>query len=150
MKIKFEGKAQINAPLDLVMKFLADMKQISSCIPDSQNFKKVGEKNFTADITVRMAGINSVFAITGEMVNHTANHMEYAIDGRGIGSTAKIILHLDINPKDTNTTEIIWHSESDLHGIVNGLSEPILRKVSEDKINEMIARVKASIEDVYK
>ena len=89
--------------------------------------------------------MSGIFNVQGSIPEKTKNHVAYIFQGSGIGSTVKILLSLDLSEKK-GSTDIKWHSQTELSGLVGGVSEPVLRKVSEEKINQIVAAVKSSIE----
>ncbi|MDE1834293.1 MAG: hypothetical protein KGH64_03060 [Candidatus Micrarchaeota archaeon] len=137
---------QIKAPQDTVLKFLKDTPSIAASIPDSSNFKKIDDKNFSIDLNLSVAGISGTFAVVGAITQATSKHFVYALNGSGIGSTIKIVLTIDISPNGAGSTNISWNSDSDISGLVSGLGEPVLRKLSNEKIDSIIKKVKSRIE----
>lgn len=146
MKMTLSDTVEVNAPIDAVMKFSTNLSEIASCIPTAQNFKQIDDKNFTVDVTVGVAFIRGIFEIRCTLVEQNLEHIVYNIEGAGIGSTIKIMLSLDPNPKSATSTEVKWTGDSELTGLVTGVSETVLRKVSDDKLKDIIANIKAKLE----
>ncbi len=146
MKMAMSGKVIVNAPVDTALKFLTNLREIAMCVPTARDFNQIDDKNLTIKITLSIAFVNGVFEVKETLVEQSANRLVYNIEGRGIGSTIKETLTLDINPEGTAATELAWNADVELGGIVSGLSESVLRRISEDNVNEIITNVKARLE----
>lgn len=144
--IKFDGKIQVNASRDVVFAFIGNPSMVSSCIPDSKNFNQKDDKNFTLDVAVGIGFVSGTFELIGSINKAENNQLTYNIEGAGIGSTVKVILSLDLGADNGVSTEVSWGAELDLTGVVSGVSESILKKVSEEKIAAIIVNVKNSLE----
>lgn len=145
MKVEFDGKMEIKAPLSVIMKYLTDVDFIGASVPDSQNFVKIDDDNFTMDIKVGVGFVSGVFEVKGSITEKTNDHMTYNFEGGGIGSTVRIVLSLDLSEKG-KATNIDWKSETELNGLVSGVNEAVLRSVSEKKIKEIVSKVKSNLE----
>jgi carbon monoxide dehydrogenase subunit G len=143
--IKMNGEIQASVSREVVLAFIANPRMVSSCIPDSKNFNQKDEKNFTIDVSVGIGFVSGIFELIGSLNRIGDYQLTYNIEGAGIGSTVKVILLLDLKESTVNT-EILWNAELDLSGVVSGVSESILKKVSEEKIDKIIANVKTNLE----
>jgi carbon monoxide dehydrogenase subunit G len=146
MKITMADKLEINAPIGTALKFAVNLREVASCIPTMQNFIQIDDKNFTMDVTLGMAFIKGIFKIKGTMLEQQGKHLVYGIDGSGVGSTMSVTITFDMNSKSESTTQIEWSAVAELNGLVSGVSELVLRKVTGDEIEKIIANVKTHLE----
>ena len=146
MKMTISGITEIGVPIDSALKFSNNLREIAMCVPTAQDFNQIDDKNFTITITVGIAVMKGMFKVKTTLVEQTQNRLVYSMDGHGIGSTLKETLTLDLNSKSATTTEVSWNADMELHGLVSGVSEPVLRKISGDRISETIANIKSKLE----
>ena len=146
MQIKFDGIMEINSPVSAASSFLTNMGAVAKCIPDSDGFVQTDETSFTMKIKVAMGLVGGIFELKGTMLEKRADHVAYNMEGRGIGSSVKIMISFDLKDKDGSATEVPWTSTFDLSGLISGVGSTIIKKVSEEKINQVITNVKANIE----
>lgn len=148
MEIKHSDKVQIKASVARVSKFSTDLRAVSKCIPDAKDFKQIDDKSFTMNVDIGISIVRGTFGVKCSVVEIRNNHAVYNIEGSGIGSSAKITLSLDLKEKGKHLTEVDWSADARLEGLVSGVSEGIIRKISEEKIEEIIINIKKSIEEV--
>jgi carbon monoxide dehydrogenase subunit G len=150
MRFSLSDKIEVEIPIDTVLDFSTNLREVASCIPNMQDFNKIDEKSFTINVTFGVAFVKGIFAVKGTLVEQNPEHILYRIEGEGIGSSMKIMISIDLSRKGPASTEIAWRSDAELTGLVSGLSESVLRKVSEDNINGIIANFKANLEKSQK
>ncbi len=150
MQIDLDGNIEISAEPTATMNFLSNTREVASCIPDSEGFAEIDSKNFNLKVKVGIGMVRGLFDMKGAIVDQQSNHIAYELDGRGIGSTAKIKLALDISEKSPGTTSAIWSSTFELSGLISGVGAGIIRKVSDSKIEQIIINLKSNIEGANK
>ena len=64
------------------------------------------------------------------------------------GNKASILLSIKISG-DEMRTDLSWNADFDISGIISGLGQGIVKKVSEEKISEIINNVKNVLEAPY-
>jgi carbon monoxide dehydrogenase subunit G len=145
MKISFSGKETVNAPIQKVSDFVSNPDKVASCIPDSSEFKRLGERSFTIKVSVGVGTIKGTFSISGSFEIPGENQFTYNLNGAGFGNKVSIKLSVALEPLGS-TTLLDWNAEFDLSGIISGLGAGIIRKVSEEKIGIIISNVKKALE----
>ncbi len=150
MQITLDGNMEISAPSSTTMSFLSNTRDVAACIPDSEGFTDIDGKKFTMKVRVGLGLVRGVFDMKGAIVDRQGNHIAYELNGRGIGSTAKITLALDVTEKAPGVTSAAWSSTFDLSGLISGVGAGIIKKVSDSKIEEIIINLKAHIESSTK
>jgi carbon monoxide dehydrogenase subunit G len=147
MKMAMFGNTEVDIPVGAALKFSINLGEIVMCIPTSHDFKQIDDKNSEIKITMDIAHIKGTFTIKTTLVEQTSNRLVYGMEGHGIGSTLKETLTIDLHKKSETATEVSWGADVELEGLVSGISESVLRKISENMINETIANIKAKLEN---
>ena len=145
MKISFNGKETVNAPVSKVSEFVSNTDKVASCIPDSSEFKRLGERSFSIKVSVGVGTIKGTFSISGSFETTGDNQFVYSLSGAGFGNKVAIKLAVMLEPLGS-TTLLDWNADFDISGIISGLGAGIIRKVSEEKIGIIISNVKKALE----
>jgi carbon monoxide dehydrogenase subunit G len=150
MQIKLDGNMEITAPIASAYGFLTDTQSVSGCIPDTEGFKKIDDKNFTLKAKVGIGMVRGLFDLRGSFVKKEGSAVSYTIEGNGIGSNVKILLDIQLKEKGAGATDMVWDSTFELGGLISGVGASIIKKVSEDKINIIITAIKSHLESAAK
>jgi hypothetical protein len=145
MKISFNGKETVNAPVSKVSEFVSNPDKVASCIPDSSEFKRLGERSFSIKVSVGVGTIKGTFSISGSFETTGDNQFVYSLSGAGFGNKVAIKLAVMLEPLGS-TTLLDWNADFDISGIISGLGAGIIRKVSEEKIGIIISNAKKALE----
>ena len=145
MKISFNGKETVNAPVSKVSEFVSNTDKVASCIPDSSEFKRLGERSFSIKVSVGVGTIKGTFSISGSFETTGDNQFVYSLSGAGFGNKVTIKLAVMLEPLGS-TTLLDWNADFDISGIISGLGAGIIRKVSEEKIGIIISNAKKALE----
>ena len=145
-KITLSDKIGIDAPVGRVSEFTTNFKDIASCIPAAKDFRQIDGKSFSVNVTISLAFINGEFEVTCTLVEKAKGHVAYTMEGSGVGSTMMIRLAIDMHPKGSRSTDVSWRSDTEIRGLASGVSESVLRKVSEGNIGRIISNVKTKLE----
>lgn len=148
MKLTLADKVGINTTTDSILRFSTNLSDIASCIPTAQDFKQIDSKNFTINVTVGVAFIRGIFNIKVTLTEQSTSSIVYNIEGGGIGSNVKLKLTLSPTQKSPSKAEVAWSADMEMSGLISGVSESVIRKVSEDKLEEIISNVKSKLEKV--
>ncbi len=145
MKINFSGNEHISAGVSKSERFIADPESVSKCIPDSKEFQNTGEHAFSIKVEVGIGTLKGTFLINGTVEKGQDNSIAYRLSGGGFGNKASILLSIKISG-DEMRTDLSWNADFDISGIISGLGQGIVKKVSEEKISEIINNVKNVLE----
>ena len=147
MRILFNDNVDIAVPVTEVNNFISNPYEIAQCVPDASNVSCKDSKTFSLDVRVGVAMISGTFKITGKLAEHEGNRFVYEISGAGVGSTVNIKLSMGIESVEENKSRIKWSAEAQISGLVSGISESVIKKISEEKIKEIISNAKLRLED---
>lgn len=146
MKIAFSDNVDIAAPVSDVGKFISNPYEVAQCIPDASNISCTDGKDFSLDVRIGVAMISGTFKITGKLAEQSENIFVYEINGSGVGSTVGIKLSISLESIEGSKSRIKWGAEAQISGLVSGISESVIRKISEEKIKEIISNAKLRLE----
>ena len=145
MQFKLSGEVIVSAPIVKVSALINDPSQVSSCIPDSRDFRKTDEKSFSVTTDLSLGAVSGSLAIRVEIEKQDQENVKYTITGSGLGSRAKIILKTSLSAKE-DKTGISWEADAEFRGIVSGIGEQIIKNVTNEKVNGIIANMKEKLE----
>lgn len=150
MQMTFGEKVNVNAPISKVLDFAANIREISECIPDSEDFKQIDATKFTVKVRVNVGFFHGSFVINCTHVEQNEKHIVYDIEGRGIGGNVKVALTMDLRDIDGASTGITWNAKAEFSGIISGLSETVIKGLAKEKIDEIVANMRARVEKTTK
>ncbi len=140
MEVKFNGILEIRNSPENTIKFLVDGERISECIPDSSDFARLSEKDFSVKVKMGVGFINGKFEIKYSISNITTEHAEYSIEWEGMGNSARILLSLDLRGAGT-LTYVSWKADCIFSGIVTGMGEPTIKSIASNYINSITKNI---------
>ncbi len=140
MQTVMQGSEELDVPVDKLRTFLSDTSNLSRCIPDSSCFSKIDDSNFKVEIDAGISVVHDRFKVDGRL-EINGNAYTYELSGRGLGSSVKIRIMMELYDKGGRTL-IDWKTEAMLSGIVSGVSEPIIKDVINKKVIQIIERMK--------
>ena len=144
MKIDLSGTEHMAAGVSKSERFITDPESVSKCIPDSKEFQNTGEHAFSIKVEIGIGTLKGTFLING-IIESKGNSITYRLSGGGFGNKASILLYIKISGDETQT-DLSWNANFDISGIISGLGQGIVKKVSEEKIAEIINNVKNMLE----
>ena len=145
MRIQSNGSVSLGAEISTVRSFVLNPEEVFSCIPDASNFAKTGDQKFAVNISVGISVVKGTIKMDGAIARTGNDEVTYAFQGRGLGSTVKMSLSIKLSSSGSSTL-IDWKSDAEFTGIISGVSESIIRKVTDEKVSEIISKVKEKIE----
>ncbi|MCL5090103.1 MAG: SRPBCC domain-containing protein [Candidatus Marsarchaeota archaeon] len=140
MEVKFDGILEIRNSPENTIKFLVDGKRISECIPDSGDFARLSEKEFSVRVKMGIGFVKGKFEVKYSISNITAEHAEYIIEWEGMGNSARILLSLDLEGAGT-LTHVSWKADCTFNGIVTGMGESTIKSIASNYINSITKNI---------
>lgn len=147
MQTEISGEESVNVPIDRLKKFITDSANIAKCIPDSKDYKKISNSDFSISIDAGISVVRGTFKFHGTMSNE-GNSYTYMLSGKGLGSDVKVTIAISLSENAPDSTAISWKTTASFTGIISGVSEPIIKKVTYDKVKEITDRLKVEISSV--
>lgn len=145
MRIQSDGSVVLGAEIATVRSFVLNPEEVFSCIPDASNFAKTGDRQFTINMGVGISVVKGTIRMDGSIAETGNDQVTYTFQGKGLGSTVKMSLSIKLSGSGSSTS-IDWKSDAEFTGIISGVSESIIRKATDEKVSEIISKVKEKIE----
>ncbi len=144
MQTKFSGTIDLDAAPDKVKELISNTELVASCIPDSKDFKKVDAAHFLITVNVGISMVRGPFKLSGTMES-MADYVQYSISGKGLGSEVSITIKLSVAGKGQSASMVTWSATAEFKGIISGVSEPIIQKITDEKVEEIASNLKAKL-----
>jgi carbon monoxide dehydrogenase subunit G len=143
MQVDFGGDEEFNASIEAVRNFVKNVEKVAACIPDSGNFSKKDDTHFTMNIEPGLGVVKGSLPLNCSL-STDGDAYTYLIDGKGLGSQVKVTL--TINPYSKGgATGVKWKSVIEIKGIMGGIGEPVIRKITEEYVQKIITNAKQEI-----
>ncbi|MEM0154815.1 MAG: SRPBCC domain-containing protein [Methanothrix sp.] len=144
MQTEFSGTINLDAAPGDVKKLISDTELVASCIPDSKDFKKLDDSHFSITVNVGISMVRGPFKLSGTMES-LADYVQYSISGKGLGSEVSITIKLGVAGTGPSASKVTWSATAEFKGIISGVSEPIIRKITNEKVEEIASNLKAKL-----
>ncbi len=145
MQMDFNGRLSVKIPPGSAADFLSGAGNIASCIPDTSDFKQTGDRSFSVKVRVGIGFFKGIFDMNGTVTESTPSRKAFSIEGHGVGSRVKIEVSMDISG-GADASDISWNAVFEISGLVGGVEEGVIRKIGQDRIDEILANAKARME----
>jgi carbon monoxide dehydrogenase subunit G len=143
MRLDFNGRFTVNVSIDKTFAFLTNPESVSRCISDLEGFVPKDKSSFEAKIRVGVGPIHGVLNTQCSISDtRPPNSATLTIDGSGFGNKIRMEIKFTLASKSEQLTEVTWISTTEMKGIMTGLGEGMIRKLSQEKMEEVIERVK--------
>ena len=144
MQVDFGGDEEFSASLDAVRDFVMDIEKVASCIPDSSNFSRINANHFTMNIEPGLGVVKGSLPLHCSLESKGENNYTYSLEGKGLGSEVKVSLSLNLHANGSSTG-IKWDSSIWVKGIMGGIGEAVIRKITQEYVEKIIANARQKI-----
>jgi len=144
MKVDFGGDEEFDAPIGKVRDFVMNIEKVASCIPDSSNFSRIDANHFTMSIEPGLGVVKGSLPLHCTLESKGENNYTYSLEGKGLGSEVKVTLSLNVY-ENGNSTGIKWESSIGINGIMEGIGETVIRKITKEYVEKIIANTRQKI-----
>jgi carbon monoxide dehydrogenase subunit G len=144
MQVDFGGDEEFDAPIEEVRSFVMNIEEVASCIPDSSNFSRIDSNHFTMNIEPGLGVVKGSLPLHCSLESKAENNYTYSIEGKGLGSEVKMSLSLNLYEKG-NSTGVKWESIINIKGIMGGIGEAVVRKITQEYVEKIIANARRKI-----
>lgn len=145
MQINFQGEEKIGAAPNVVADFIRAPEKVAKCIPDSKEFEMVDRNIFKIKIGVKLGFLNGTFDIKGSIKEEETSVFSYSLEGGGFGSSVKADLSIGIF-ESAGGAKLAWKANFLLEGVISGMGEGTIRRISEEKIEAILKNLKEAVE----
>jgi carbon monoxide dehydrogenase subunit G len=133
MSIVIKETFEVDAPIDVVWRFVMDPNKVAACMPGAKLEEVVDERTFNGSIKIKVGAITASYKGRVEMttvdeVNYT---VEMSAEGREqSGGTAKGTMVSRIRDIDGKSSEVISEANVDLTGRIMQVGRGMIQGVS--------------------
>ena len=112
------GSQRIDAPIEQVWMYLADVKKVALCAPGFQSLEQVGPEHWNALVGVRIGFLKTTLNLdVTRPVMQRSDLMKIQVRGKAPGSTIELSGEMHLFAVDSLQTRMDWRA----HVIVNGV-----------------------------
>lgn len=143
MAITIKETFEVDAPIDVVWRFVMDPAQVASCMPGAKLEEVINETTFDGSIKVKVGAIMAAYKGRAEMVKiDEANYcVELVAEGKETsGGTAKATMVSTLRTLDSGATEVVADAEVDLTGRIMQVSRGMIQGVSHQLFLQFVAK----------
>jgi len=147
VKVRLEGKFEINCDPGAAWKFISDPQQIAQCLPDLQRLDVRDNTHFTVLVRVGMAFIRGTFKFDFTLLDQTApTHSKFEAIGKGAGVSIRLQATIDLKETKHATTELSWNSDVALGDLLGEVSPSLIQGGAHNFTREFFSCIKSELE----
>jgi carbon monoxide dehydrogenase subunit G len=145
MAIEIEERLEVEAPMDVVWRFLVDPHKVVTCMPGASLDEVVDERTFVGSVKVKLGAITTGYKGRVEFVevDEQAHTLRIAAEGREKGGgTARgtVCCRLELLPN--GATELVTEAKVDLTGRVMQMGRGMIKGVAHQLFQEFASRTR--------
>ena len=145
MAIEIEERLEVEAPVDVVWRFLVDPHKVVTCMPGASLDEVVDERTFVGSVKVKLGAITTGYKGRVEFVevDEQAHTLRIAAEGREKGGgTARgtVCCRLELLPN--GATELVTEARVDLTGRVMQMGRGMIKGVAHQLFQEFASRTR--------
>lgn len=148
MAIEIEEKLQVEAPIDVVWRFLMDPHKVVTCMPGASLDEVVDERTFLGSVKVKLGAITTNYKGRIEFadVDEQAHSLRLVAQGREKGGgTAKGSMSCRLQELPNGQTELVTEARVDLTGRVMQMGRGMIKGVSHQLFQQFAARTREQL-----
>lgn len=149
MAITIREEFQVNAPIDVVWRFVMDPERVAACMPGAALDEIIDDRTFQGNITVKVGAITTSYKgqVKLTKVDEQSYAVEMAAEGRETGGgTAKGTMASRLRSLADGQTEVVAEATVDLAGKIMQVGRGMIQGVSHQLFLQFVACAKASLE----
>jgi len=151
MAIEIQEKFEVNAPIDVVWRFVLDPHNVAACMPGASLEQVIDEKTFIGTIKVKVGAVMAGYKGRVELteVDPAAYTVRMKAEGNESGGgTAKGLMLSRLKALPDGGTEIVAEASVDLTGKLMQVGRGMIQGVSKQLFQQFVARARAQIEAI--
>ena len=135
-----EGQFDIDAPPQVVLQHLFDVRLMASCLPGCESLQPVDDKRYRTVIQIGLAGIKARFELEVEITRQEANSIWAVTRGEegGRASMLQAESQITLHPQGSGT-RVQYQSEVNVTGRLGRFALGMMRKQAQN-LGEQFAR----------
>ncbi len=148
MNTLIEKNFDIEQPIDLVWKSLADPEDIVTCVPGASITQKVDDKNYKGEVVTKFGPIKAKYAGDIEIIELDEANKKMVLKGRGLDSKGKgsadMIMNGTLIEKD-GKTNVNFTMDITIVGMLAQFGSRLINDVSDQLLNQFVANFKKKL-----
>lgn len=149
MAIDIEETFQVQAPIDLVWRFLLDPRQVAPCMPGAELDEVVDERTFHGNVKIKVGAITTRYKgkVHLTKVDEATREIEMTAEGRETGGgTARGSMASLVRMLPDGRTEVVAKASVDLTGRIMQVGRGMIQGVSHQLFLQFVGAVQAHLE----
>jgi carbon monoxide dehydrogenase subunit G len=145
MNTTIEKEFEIDQPIDLVWKSLANPEEIVGCVPGASLTEKIDDKNFKGAVVTKFGPIKASYAGDIEIVELDEANRRMVLKGKGLDSKGKgsadMIMNGDLTEVD-GKTHVKFKMNIAIVGMLAQFGSRLINDVSDQLLNQFVDNFK--------
>ena len=148
MNTLIEKEFDIEQPIDLVWKSLADPEDIVVCVPGAAITEKIDDKNYKGEVVTKFGPIKAKYSGDIEIVELDEPNYKMVLKGRGLDSKGKgsadMIMNGTLEEVD-GKTNVKFSMDITIVGMLAQFGSRLINDVSDQLLNQFVANFKTKL-----
>lgn len=148
MNTTIEKEFDIEQPIDIVWKALADPAYIVTCVPGASLTEKVDDRNFKGEVVAKFGPIKAAYSGDIEIQELDEANRRMVLKGRGLDSKGKgsadMIMNGHLSEID-GKTHVKFSMNIAIVGMLAQFGSRLINDVSEQLLNQFVDNFKAKL-----
>lgn len=149
MAIDIQETFTVQAPIDLVWRFLLDPHQVAPCMPGAELDEIVDERTFHGTVKIKVGAITTRYKGKVHLmtVDEAGRRIEMTAEGRETGGgTAKGTMVAEMRTVAGGGTEVVSTASVDLTGKIMQVGRGMIQGVSHQLFLQFVSAVQSHLE----
>ena len=149
MAIEIKEKFEVNAPIEVVWRFVLDPHNVAACMPGAALEQVIDEKTFVGSIKVKVGAVMAGYKGRVELTEVDAVGYTVRMKAEGNesgGGTAKGLMVSKLATLSNGGTEVVAEASVDLTGKLMQVGRGMIQGVSKQLFQQFVTRARAQIE----
>jgi carbon monoxide dehydrogenase subunit G len=149
MAIEIQETFQVQAPIDVVWRFVMDPDQVVACMPGAELEQALDDRTFLGRVKVKLGAITTSYKGRVEFteVDEQGYTVRMVAEGRETGGgTAKGTVLSRLRALPDGQTEVVTEASVDLTGRVMQVGRGMIQGVSHQLFQQFVASTKQRLE----
>ncbi|MEL7221370.1 MAG: SRPBCC family protein [Bacteroidota bacterium] len=148
MNTLIEKNFDIEAPIDLVWKSLANPEEIVGCVPGASITEKIDESNYKGAVVTKFGPIKASYAGDIEIVELDEANRKMVLKGRGLDSKGKGSADMVMNgllSEEGGKTHVKFSMDITIVGMLAQFGSRLINDVSDQLLNQFVKNFRAQL-----
>jgi carbon monoxide dehydrogenase subunit G len=147
MNMTGTGKVSINAPLELVWRYLMDPDVLAKCIMGCEKLESVGERKYHADLSIGIASVKGRYDASIELKDvREFKGYRLIVHGEGAPGFVEAEGIIDLVADEDGVTTLSYEYTANVGGKVAAVGQRMLGGVAKLLIGDFFKKIKRQID----